>query len=210
MTSIRTRSIPLCAPRSSAACTQRRPSTACAFCSPSSRAVVPGASRRRDSDYDVRFLYVHPSEWYLSFDVERRRDVIDYPIVDEIDCGGWDVRKALYLFTRSNGALLEWLKSPIVYGASRRLCRTPVRARANVHRLSGAVLPLQSHGAPATPVSTCSRIGRSSRSTSTCCARSSRSGTSRRVSGRRRWNSSGSSKQWRPRRYGRRSPTCWH
>ncbi len=68
-----------------------------------------------DSDYDVRFLYVRPQQWYLSFDVERRRDVIEYPIVDEIDCGGWDLRKALYLFTRTNGALLEWLNSPIVY-----------------------------------------------------------------------------------------------
>ena len=68
-----------------------------------------------DSDYDVRFLYVHEKDWYLSFDIERRRDVIEYPIVDEIDCGGWDVRKALYLFTRTNGALLEWLNSPIKY-----------------------------------------------------------------------------------------------
>ena len=68
-----------------------------------------------DSDYDVRFVYVRPQEWYLSFDVEQRRDVIEYPIVDEIDCGGWDVRKALYLFTRTNGALLEWLHSPIHY-----------------------------------------------------------------------------------------------
>ena len=68
-----------------------------------------------DSDYDVRFIYVHPEDWYLSFDVERKRDVIEYPIVDEIDCGGWDARKALYLFSRTNGALLEWLKSPIKY-----------------------------------------------------------------------------------------------
>lgn len=68
-----------------------------------------------DSDYDVRFIYAHPEDWYLSFDVERRRDVIEYPIVDEIDCGGWDIKKALYLFTRTNGALLEWLKSPIQY-----------------------------------------------------------------------------------------------
>jgi predicted nucleotidyltransferase len=68
-----------------------------------------------DSDYDVRFIYVRPRDWYLSFDVERRRDVIEYPIVDEIDCGGWDLRKALYLFARTNGALLEWLKSPIRY-----------------------------------------------------------------------------------------------
>jgi predicted nucleotidyltransferase len=68
-----------------------------------------------DSDYDVRFIYTRPVDWYLSFDVERKRDVIEYPIVDEIDCGGWDVRKALYLFSRTNGALLEWLKSPYRY-----------------------------------------------------------------------------------------------
>lgn len=68
-----------------------------------------------DSDYDVRFLYVRPQEWYLSFDVEHRRDVIEYPIVDDIDCNGWDIKKALYLFTRTNGALLEWLRSPIKY-----------------------------------------------------------------------------------------------
>jgi len=68
-----------------------------------------------DSDYDVRFIYVHKPDWYLSFDVERKRDVIEYPIVDEIDIGGWDARKALHLFTRTNGALLEWISSPIVY-----------------------------------------------------------------------------------------------
>ncbi len=68
-----------------------------------------------DSDYDVRFIYIRAQDWYLSFDVERQRDVIEYPIVDEIDCSGWDIRKALYLFTRTNGALLEWLNSPIKY-----------------------------------------------------------------------------------------------
>ncbi len=68
-----------------------------------------------DSDYDVRFIYTHPQDWYLSFDVERQRDVIEYPIVDEIDCSGWDLRKSLYLFTRTNGALIEWLNSPVKY-----------------------------------------------------------------------------------------------
>lgn len=68
-----------------------------------------------DSDYDVRFIYANTENWYLTFDVESKRDVIEYPIVDEIDCGGWDIRKALYLFTRTNGALLEWINSPIVY-----------------------------------------------------------------------------------------------
>lgn len=68
-----------------------------------------------DSDYDVRFVYVRDEDWYLSFDVESKRDVVEYPIVDEIDCSGWDIRKALYLLTRTNGALLEWLNSPIRY-----------------------------------------------------------------------------------------------
>lgn len=68
-----------------------------------------------DSDYDVRFIYARRQDWYLSFDVESRRDVVEYPIVDEIDCSGWDIRKALYLFTRTNGALLEWLNGPIRY-----------------------------------------------------------------------------------------------
>ena len=68
-----------------------------------------------DSDYDVRFIYAHKPDWYLAFDVERRRDVIEYPIVDEIDCGGWDMKKAMHLFCRTNGALLEWFKSPIKY-----------------------------------------------------------------------------------------------
>lgn len=82
-----------------------------------------------DSDYDVRFIYAHEPDWYLSFDVEHRRDVIEYPIVDDIDCGGWDVRKALYLFTRTNGALLEWLNSPIQY-AERGSLAADLRALA--------------------------------------------------------------------------------
>jgi len=68
-----------------------------------------------DSDYDVRFIYVHPQEWYLSIDLEQRRDVIERPIVDSLDVSGWDVRKALQLLHKSNPPLLEWLGSPIVY-----------------------------------------------------------------------------------------------
>ncbi len=69
----------------------------------------------RDSDYDVRFLYIHPPEWYLSVDADLRRDVIERPIVDEIDLSGWEIRKALLLFAKSNPPLLEWLSSPLVY-----------------------------------------------------------------------------------------------
>ena len=68
-----------------------------------------------DSDYDVRFLYAHPRPWYLSIDLERRRDVIERPITDALDISGWDLRKALQLFRKSNPPLLEWLQSPIVY-----------------------------------------------------------------------------------------------
>jgi uncharacterized protein len=66
-----------------------------------------------DSDYDVRFLYLHSSDWYLS--VEDRRDVIEQPIADDLDVSGWELRKALRLLRKSNPPLLEWLKSPIVY-----------------------------------------------------------------------------------------------
>ncbi len=33
----------------------------------------------------------------------------------DLDLSGWDVRKALTLFAKSNPPLLEWLGSPIVY-----------------------------------------------------------------------------------------------
>lgn len=68
-----------------------------------------------NSDYDVRFIYAHPTQWYLTVDLEDKRDVIEYPIVDEIDINGWDIRKALKLFWKSNPAFIEWLQSPIVY-----------------------------------------------------------------------------------------------
>ena len=42
----------------------------------------------RDSDYDVRFLYVGPIESYLT--VTPRRDVIERPIDAILDINGWD------------------------------------------------------------------------------------------------------------------------
>ncbi|WP_342554520.1 nucleotidyltransferase domain-containing protein [Paenibacillus sp. FSL R7-0652] len=67
----------------------------------------------QDSDYDVRFIYVRPLAWYLS--IEDQRDVIERPISDQLDINGWDIRKALKLFRKSNPPLLEWLQSPIQY-----------------------------------------------------------------------------------------------
>lgn len=68
-----------------------------------------------DSDYDARFLYVHRPEWYLSVDLEERRQVIEQPIEGLWDVNGWDLRKALRLFRKSNPPLMEWIQSPIVY-----------------------------------------------------------------------------------------------
>jgi uncharacterized protein len=66
-----------------------------------------------DSDYDVRFIYIHPRDWYLS--IEDWRDVIERPLVENIDLSGWEICKALRLFRKSNPPLLEWLGSPIIY-----------------------------------------------------------------------------------------------
>lgn len=68
-----------------------------------------------NSDYDVRFIYAHEPRWYQAVDLEERRDVIEYAIVDDIDLNGWDLRKALRLFWKSNPAFSEWIQSPIRY-----------------------------------------------------------------------------------------------
>ncbi len=68
-----------------------------------------------DSDFDVRFIYARPADWYMAIDVERKRDVIELPVDEVMDISGWDLRKALQLFYKSNPPLHEWLKSPIVY-----------------------------------------------------------------------------------------------
>jgi predicted nucleotidyltransferase len=68
-----------------------------------------------DSDYDARFLYVNRPNWYLAVDLEEKRDVIELPIEGVLDVNGWDLRKALRLFRKSNPPLMEWLSSPIVY-----------------------------------------------------------------------------------------------
>lgn len=68
-----------------------------------------------NSDYDARFIYANPKDWYVSVGLEEQRDVIEYPIVDDIDINGWDLRKALRLFWKSNPAFVEWIQSPIIY-----------------------------------------------------------------------------------------------
>ncbi|MEM8725925.1 MAG: nucleotidyltransferase domain-containing protein, partial [Pseudomonadota bacterium] len=64
-------------------------------------------------DYDVRFIYVRPRNDYLA--LKPVRDVVEKPILDDIDLNGWDVRKALGLMLKHNAVVSEWIESPIRY-----------------------------------------------------------------------------------------------
>lgn len=67
-----------------------------------------------DSDYDVRMIFAHRKDWYIS--LQDSRDTIELMLENrELDITGWDVRKSLRLLRKSNVALLERLQSPIVY-----------------------------------------------------------------------------------------------
>ncbi len=66
-----------------------------------------------DSDYDVRFMYIRPLEYYLK--LEETKDFLDWELNELLDINGWDITKALRQFHRSNATLFEWANSPIVY-----------------------------------------------------------------------------------------------
>ena len=69
-----------------------------------------------DSDYDVRFLFVHQKEKYLS---------VNFPLYsvnkffdNNVDVSAWDIKKTLALLLKSNSTPFEWLQSPILYRRS--------------------------------------------------------------------------------------------
>lgn len=66
-----------------------------------------------DSDYDIRFIYKHDLNYYLS--LWEQTDVIEFMTEDDLDGSGWDLRKTVKLLAKSNAPLLEWLFSPVVY-----------------------------------------------------------------------------------------------
>lgn len=67
-----------------------------------------------DSDFDVRIIYKHQKDWYLSLLEEK--DTIEFFLDNnEIDISGWDLRKSLRLLWKSNPPLLERIQSPIIY-----------------------------------------------------------------------------------------------
>lgn len=95
-----------------------------------------------DSDYDARFVYVRPVDWYLK--LTRGRDVIERPIDGLFDTNGWDLSKALSLLLKPNPVLLEWLASPIRYKWTDIVCEQlrdfasrTAYAEACVHHYAG-------------------------------------------------------------------------
>ena len=66
-----------------------------------------------DSDWDVRYIYVHNPDWYLK--IEAGKDSQEQILPNDIDLAGWELKKALRLFRKSNPPILEWLRSPIIY-----------------------------------------------------------------------------------------------
>ena len=66
-----------------------------------------------DSDYDVRFIYMHDKEEYLRIDPIK--DVIEWQLDEVLDINGWDLKKALLAFGKGNPNVMEWANSPIIY-----------------------------------------------------------------------------------------------
>ena len=81
-----------------------------------------------DSDYDVRFVYYRPAEYYYS--ITRRELFLDrsnaFSVLPEnsflasldfklYDFSGWDLIKTFGLIAKGNQQVNEWAESPIVY-----------------------------------------------------------------------------------------------
>ncbi|WP_207434562.1 nucleotidyltransferase domain-containing protein [Sabulibacter ruber] len=65
-----------------------------------------------DSDYDVRFVYTHQPDWYLT--LEEQKDTLEW-LEGDLDFVGWELRKALRLMRKSNASVFEKMQSPILY-----------------------------------------------------------------------------------------------
>lgn len=91
-----------------------------------------------DSDYDVRFIYHHPSEWYLS--LYEGSDVIEQSLKDSmLDLGGWELRKTLRLIAKGNIAPYEWLQSPIVYSEAPKFRKATWEIVSSSYSLRGGL-----------------------------------------------------------------------
>ena len=71
-----------------------------------------------DSDYDIRFIYKHSMDWYLS--PWEKKDTIEFMTEDALDGSGWELKKVFHLLNKSNVPLFEHLYSPIIYREDNR------------------------------------------------------------------------------------------
>jgi uncharacterized protein len=67
----------------------------------------------KNSDYDIRFIYIHHPHWYITLDPQR--DFIELPISERLDVTGWDLQKCLKSYRKSNPTTLELIKSKVSY-----------------------------------------------------------------------------------------------
>lgn len=72
-----------------------------------------------DSDFDVRFVYIHPMNYYLTV-FELKNNTIEKMIDKNMDLVGWDIRKYLRLLAKSNPTAMEWLASDQIYMGEER------------------------------------------------------------------------------------------
>ena len=98
-----------------------------------------------DSDYDVRFIYLRSKRSYLS--IEEKKQELHFPISDELDINGWDLKKVLRLMLKSNTTPFEWLQSPMIYSACDGfrdrlwgLCQDYFSQRINTHHYLGIAI----------------------------------------------------------------------
>ena len=67
-----------------------------------------------ESDWDVRFIYVHKPQWYFS--VGQTSDVIEYEDAAlGLDVEGYDLKKALTLLAKTNPIESDWLHTQDVF-----------------------------------------------------------------------------------------------
>lgn len=83
-----------------------------------------------DSNFDCRFVYVRRLNDYLS--PWAPRDVIETPMIGDMDVNGWDLAKALKLMLKGNAVIIEWLMSPIIYRGNTKF-RQEMLSLAHAH-----------------------------------------------------------------------------
>lgn len=67
----------------------------------------------KDADYDCRFVYVHPRDWYLS--VQDKPDFIETEQNEVFDIKGVDITRALKYIVKPDASIYEWLSSNEIY-----------------------------------------------------------------------------------------------